>query len=53
DVVEAEGKEHGGLVQEILATQKELKTAEEKQRVNIERESDLTDLSYRREREST
>ncbi|CAB4069622.1 TRAF3IP1 [Lepeophtheirus salmonis] len=53
DVVEAEGKEHGGLVQEILATQKELNVAEEKQKVSIEAESDLTDLTYRREREST
>ncbi len=50
-----DGQEHGGLVQQILDTKKELEeggTGNKKQ-IEIEREAGLNDLGRKREREST
>eukprot|EP00095_Tigriopus_kingsejongensis_P010711 maker-scaffold179_size282488-snap-gene-1.23 protein:Tk10711 transcript:maker-scaffold179_size282488-snap-gene-1.23-mRNA-1 annotation:"low quality protein: traf3-interacting protein 1-like" len=55
EALEAGGQQHGALVQQILETQKELNEQPkvEKKGFEIERDSGLTDIGRRRDREST
>ncbi|TRY80991.1 hypothetical protein TCAL_08853 [Tigriopus californicus] len=54
EALQSGAQEHGGLVQQILETQKELEEKpKEKKGVEIERDSGLSDIGKRRDREST